>query len=276
MLTQEYSCPKEFLSQVKQFLIEKEDINGLPLGIILGLLAMPPAQQPFLATVTDAEQIRLVMVMTTGHLVLASQGPDWQRAVAAAASYLSRRNLPLSGVIGPREPAELFALMWRPRLPLQVEMEQRIYRLEVVSPVPLSPGLLRLADSADQDLLSEWIQEFCREALTEISQEQARQLAASGIDSKAFFLWEDGEAVSMIKKTRPTFNGIALNLVFTPRRFRKKGYATSCVASLCRQLLAEEYKFCCLYTDLANPTSNKIYMDIGFRPVEDSVSIKFT
>lgn len=275
MLTEEYSCPKEFLGQVKEFLMQKEAVNGLPLGVVLGLIAAPTAQQPFLATVTDAGQIRLAMVMTTGHLVLASQGPDWQRAVAAAASYLSHRHLPLSGVIGPREPAEIFALMWQPRLPLQVEMRQRIYRLDTVNPVPLSQGQLRLADSADQDLLSEWIQEFCREALTGISPEQAKQMAASGIASKAFYIWEDGEAVSMVKKSRPTYNGISLNLVFTPRQFRKQGYATSCVASLCRKLLAE-YKFCCLYTDLANPTSNKIYMDVGFRPAADSVSIKFT
>lgn len=276
MIVQEYSCPDTFLDQVKDFLMQNEDVNGLPLGIILGLTAAPPVQKPFLAAVTDNALIRLVMVMTTGHLVLASQGPDWQRAVSAAASYLSRRNLPLSGVIGPREPAELFALIWQPRLPLQVEMEQRIYRLDTVSPVPLSPGLLRLAGSGDLDLLIKWSQEFCREALTEITPEQARQMAASGVASKAFFLWQDGEAVSMVKKTRPTYNGIAINLVFTPRRFRKQGYATSCVASLCRKLLAEEYKFCCLYTDLANPTSNKIYMDIGFSPVADSVSIRFT
>lgn len=276
MKTQEYSCPNEFLGQVKEFLMEEEAVNGLPLGIILGLVAAPPVQEPFLAAVTEDAKIRLAMVMTSGHLVLAGGGPYLQPAVAAAATYLARRDLPLSGVIGPREPAELFARLWRPRLPVQVEMEQRIYRLDSVSPVHLSPGRLRLADRTDLDLLAQWIQEFCSEALTEISPEQARQLAESSIAGKAFFLWQDGEAVSMVKKTRPTFNGIALNLVFTPPRFRKRGYATSCVASLCRQLLAEDYKFCCLYTDLANPTSNKIYMDIGFRPVADSVSIKFT
>ena len=34
-------------------------------------------------------------------------------------------------------------------------------------------------------------------------------------------------------------------------------------------------RFCCLYTDLANPTSNKIYVDIGYQPVCDSVEYAF-
>jgi len=33
--------------------------------------------------------------------------------------------------------------------------------------------------------------------------------------------------------------------------------------------------FCFLYTDLANPTSNKIYMDIGWEPVCDSIDYAF-
>jgi predicted GNAT family acetyltransferase len=41
------------------------------------------------------------------------------------------------------------------------------------------------------------------------------------------------------------------------------------VAALCRRLLSEGSQFCTLYTDLSNPTSNRIYQAIGFRPVDD-------
>jgi hypothetical protein len=34
-------------------------------------------------------------------------------------------------------------------------------------------------------------------------------------------------------------------------------------------------RFCFLYTDLANPTSNAIYMRLGYRPVCDSREIAF-
>lgn len=276
MMVREYSRAKEFLSRVKDFLREREDVNGLPLGILLGLAAASSPQKGFFATAEEQGDLSLVMVMTTGHLILASAGPDWQRGVAAGAAYLARAGLSLTGVIGPREAAQLFALMWRPRLPLQVEMEQRIYRLDAVNQVTLSPGRLRLATEEDGVLLSRWIEAFCREALEEISPEQAQAMVTTGLASKAIYLWDDGQAVSMAKKTRPTYRGISLNLVYTPPEYRGRGYATSSVASLCRTLLDQGFGFCCLYTDLANPTSNKIYRDIGFVPVADSLSIGFT
>jgi hypothetical protein len=66
-----------------------------------------------------------------------------------------------------------------------------------------------------------------------------------------------------------TPNGIRINLVYTPPEYRRKGYATSCVAALSQTLLAEKRKNCFLFTDLSNPTSNHIYQTIGYQPVCD-------
>ena len=48
-----------------------------------------------------------------------------------------------------------------------------------------------------------------------------------------------------------------------------------CVAELSRNILQSGKEFCTLYTDLANPTSNSIYMKIGYKPVCDSVEYTF-
>jgi predicted GNAT family acetyltransferase len=40
-------------------------------------------------------------------------------------------------------------------------------------------------------------------------------------------------------------------------------------------MLGEGRKFCFLYTDLANPTSNHIYQEIGYRPVCDALVLSF-
>jgi predicted GNAT family acetyltransferase len=61
-----------------------------------------------------------------------------------------------------------------------------------------------------------------------------------------------------------------VNAVYTPPELRGQGYATATVAALSHLLLDRGYRFCCLYTDLANPTSNAIYQRIGYRPVTDS------
>jgi predicted GNAT family acetyltransferase len=79
----------------------------------------------------------------------------------------------------------------------------------------------------------------------------------------------------MAKKTRPSANGVVVTNVYTPPQFRNQGYATACVAALCRKLLGEGYSFCSLYTDLSNPTSNSIYTKIGFQPVQDSYMFRF-
>ena len=53
------------------------------------------------------------------------------------------------------------------------------------------------------------------------------------------------------------------------------GVASALVAELSSSLLAEGRQFCFLYTDLANPTSNKIYERIGYLRVCESAEIEF-
>jgi len=57
--------------------------------------------------------------------------------------------------------------------------------------------------------------------------------------------------------------------------FRCRDYATSCVAELFRNILQSAYRFCMLYMDLANPTSNSIYIKIGYKLVCDSMEYTF-
>ena len=70
--------------------------------------------------------------------------------------------------------------------------------------------------------------------------------------------------------SRPTGEGISVNAVYTPRQLRGKGYGTAVVHSLSALLLERGFRFCTLYTDLANPVSNAIYARIGYEPVEDA------
>ena len=63
-------------------------------------------------------------------------------------------------------------------------------------------------------------------------------------------------------------------MVFTPKEERKKGYARTMVAAGTKELL-KKYDFCVLYTDLMNPTANKIYQEIGYKRIADSVQLGF-
>jgi predicted GNAT family acetyltransferase len=97
-----------------------------------------------------------------------------------------------------------------------------------------------------------------------------------GDGTGGFELWEDGgEVVSLSGWGGPTPNGIRIGPVYTPPELRGRGYATSLVAELSQALLDAGRRFCFLYTDLANPTSNAIYERIGYVRVCEAAMVAF-
>ena len=89
------------------------------------------------------------------------------------------------------------------------------------------------------------------------------------------YIREDKVPVSIACGGGITPNGASINKVYTPPEYRKKGYASACVAALSQILLNKGYKYCFLFTDLANPTSNHIYQSIGYQPVNDWYDYSF-
>jgi hypothetical protein len=73
----------------------------------------------------------------------------------------------------------------------------------------------------------------------------------------------------------PTPNGIRIGPVYTPPEHRRRGYGSAVTAAASERNLDRGCRFCFLYTDLANPTSNRIYMDLGYEPVGDSAEYRF-
>ena len=63
--------------------------------------------------------------------------------------------------------------------------------------------------------------------------------------------------------------------MYTPPQLRGQGYGSAVTAHATKQCLARGLDYCFLYTDLSNPTSNKIYMNIGYERVCDSAEYVF-
>lgn len=274
-----YESPNEFLENVEDFLLKEEVVNNLALGLLY-TLSKPNShyKDAFLACVEKDEKPVLVMVMTPPYnLVVYGTGEGVTEAIKVAVTSIKGTGMILPGVIGPKALAAEFTREWILQVDcgLETKMEQRIYKLEKVNDIPLTNGKLRVATEADLELVTEWTYQFSLVTPEHLTLEGARKLAKRGIEESSIFIWDDNGPVSMAKKARPTKNGIVVNLVFTPQEFQRKGYATTCVAQVSQQLLDEGYSFCSLYTDLANPTSNSIYMKIGYEPIIDSVVYGF-
>ena len=72
-----------------------------------------------------------------------------------------------------------------------------------------------------------------------------------------------------------TTHGVRIGPVYTPPELRRHGYASALTASVTRQQLDSGRDYCFLYTDLANPTSNRIYMDVGYELVCEAADYAF-
>ena len=159
-------------------------------------------------------------------------------------------------------------------------MQQGIYALDAVVPPPPPPGAPREATPADRELLVRWWGEFGLEALSAVEQDEEQngrsvdhKLAAPG---NGIALWEvGGEPMSAVGYGSPTPTGVRIGPVYTPPEFRGRGYASALTAHVSTEQLAAGRSFCFLYTDLANPTSNRIYQAIGYEFVCESAEYAF-
>jgi predicted GNAT family acetyltransferase len=261
----------EFLAEAGDWLEHREAENNLILGIA-AFFASYSGQvkvDPYFLTAQDNGMIVAAALMTPPHRLLITRMPN--PAVAVLADFLLAEGASVPGVLGARECARVFTENWigRTGSSSSLKMSQRIYGCESVI-VPISSrGYLRTATRDDESLLVEWAGEFCREA--KIADETAYTQAQipTTIARERLYVWDDGEPVSMADLRRETAHGIAVSLVYTPPRWRNRGYASSCVASLTKRMLDDGKRFCCLFTDLANPTSNSVYQRIGYGEICD-------
>lgn len=211
------------------------------------------------------------------HLIISGSADD--EVLRSVVRFFKEEKIPIPGIIGEKALTKRFAHVWNDLTgePARVEMDQRIYRLDKVLHTGDAPGTLRKATEDDLSFLDEWFVGSSRDMFQKtISKEEAGRIASSAVSRGILYLWEEGRVVSMAARARPTRHVVVVNEVYTPPEYRNRGYATAAVAALSQLLLDEGYACCSLYTDLANPTSNRIYQRIGYRPVADSVMISFS
>lgn len=263
-----------FLAVAEADLAQDEVTNGLILGVTLRLQREPDrvTHKPFLATVQRNDALVAAGVMTPPYgLVVYAAAAEPAPALRLMAGALIADRWPLPTVNGVAALSHAFAESWRAltRGEIARQMALRVFELRAVIAPPPVPGKLRPATPADVDLLFAWYAAFHAEAApmepAPVRTNVERSLAEGNI-----YLWEDsGRPVSLAAKSRRTPHGCTIGPVYTPPDVRGRGYASACVAALSQHILDEGKAFCTLFTDLANPTSNHIYQQIGYRPVND-------
>jgi uncharacterized protein len=275
-----------FLTEAEPLLLADEARHNLILGIA-GTIRDTPDLYPLrsLWLVRDAGEVVAAALRTPPYNLILAR-PRSAPALAALAEAVAGEELP--GVTGTEPEVEEFAELWSRRsgVAVRVNMRQGVYALEQVEPLPAVPGSARVATADDRALALRWWVAFGEEVLHEGG--PGRERAEASVDHKlssptgGLLLWEDGgEPVSLAGWGGPTPNGIRVGPVYTPPELRGHGYATALTAELSQRLLDGRLyeggrRFCFIYTDLANPTSNAIYERIGYRRIAEAAEVVFS
>jgi uncharacterized protein len=259
-----------FLAQAGEFLGAREAEHNLILGLSSRLQVAPLlyGEPPYFAVVEEDGRVVGVTMRTPPHNLIVSEiddhaaiGPLVEDARAVFGS--------LPGVVGPKEPAARFAQAWGGA---RLELAQRAFQAVHVEPPSGVSGRMRDYERADRELAARWMDAFAEEALPEPppgTSEEFVDHREADPDAGLVFWEDEGKPVSMAGFGGRTPNGIRIGPVYTPPELRGRGYASALTAALTQRLLDGGLRFCFLFTDLANPTSNSIYQRIGYEPVGD-------
>ena len=265
-----------FLAEAGALLLGDEARHNLILGIA-GTLRDHPAHYPeyglWLAE-DGGETVGAALRTPPHNLVVARPRED---SVLEALAEAIDDDPP--GLVAAQPEADVFAAAWAAKTGAtpRTNRAQGVFSLDSVEPLAPVSGRMRDAVSEDRPLLLDWFRAFMEEAIGESPDAASTAHAVDHrleADSAGVVLWEDGTTVSLAAFGNPTPNGTRIGPVYTPPERRRHGYASALVAELSERLL-ETRRFCFLFTDLANPTANRIYEQIGYRRVCAAAEIVF-
>ena len=260
-----FADAETFRRRIDGLLMADEVENNLILGISAGLRGKAEHEAVKLA-VEDGGRVCLAAVMTPPYRMIVSKGDP--AALPCLIESMGRREGELPGVVGLVPMAQAFAREWRTKTRQRTTpaAEMTLYALrEVVMPAPVA-GDFRQAERGDLDRVAAWVGKFGEELSLPFERDNRLEIAADKIKRRSVYFWQvDGAPVSVAGFSGATVNGVRVNFVYTPPLERGKGYAAACVAQLSRRLLASGKKWCAIFADVNNPTSNSIYRRLGYR-----------
>jgi GNAT superfamily N-acetyltransferase len=205
-------------------------------------------------------------------------------AAVALADAVIDRGEAVAGANGALPSTRVFADRLASRLggTVSVSMHTRLFELgTLVDPAP-APGRLRPAYDDEAPLAHEWFRRFHidadEQAGTTGHSERGESTSIDDVRERIrqgrVWMWvEDDDVPRHLTGANPPAFGVArIGPVFTPKEHRGRGYASAAVAEVSRILVAEGSRVT-LFTDQANPTSNRIYVALGFEPVVDMVDL---
>lgn len=235
-----------------------KDGSGAIVGVGMRTAQCPPYPPYLLPMPDDAARALALALHERGEEVLAANG-----ALPAVEIFISELNRLGGGQT-------------------RVDQRLRLHELGALIFPERVPGRLEAAGVNDVELVMKWFDAFAGDADeqagrprgTSMHEIPGRGELLGRLRTGRLWFWVDdaGERVHLTGASAPAFGVARVGPVYTPPAQRGRGWASNAVAEVSRRLQGEGARVC-LFTDLANPVSNRVYLALGYRPVVDVANL---
>lgn len=272
--------PREALASCAPFL-ENDPVSTTVVGSVLNARATSPSVDDngnptgryWLAT-ANGSVVGIGMRSPIDFMFsLATDSTDVARAFAR---HLNETEHDLHAASGEARTSAAFAGEWASLrgCAAGVSAAQQLYELHELTTPGTTTGQalsVRLAADEDVEALCEWFVGFDEETFNH------------GIDpepivrSKLGWLWmlSDHDVPCAMAAATPAASGVRrVQAVYTPLDQRGKGYGAAITAAVSQAVIDGDDR-AVLFTDLANPTSNRIYRRLGYRSCGEFMNWSF-
>jgi hypothetical protein len=288
-----FDDPVPFLDVAADHLAEQPVVSTVVSGVASRIAAdaadgveWPAGVPRWFAVALDGEEIVGVAMRTaTFGTYPAFLLPMPEEAARLLARTLIERDEPMTAANGALPAVEVFCdeMAAHTGGTVRVGQHTRLFELgDLVEPEPAA-GRLRPAALEERDLVLSWYDAFMADADEQAGREPGEsphesptpEAMTRRIEGGRIFVWEDpsGAPVHVTAASHPSYGVSRIGPVYTPREHRGRGIASTAVAQVSK-LLRDSGEQACLFTDQANPTSNKIYEAIGYRRVVDMANLR--
>lgn len=249
-------------------LLRRDPVRNTVLGTIWASLHSP-GNAPWAAVAQDGAP--LAVRSAESYPVALSTGWDEVQLTELASLLSGIRDL--AGVSG--NAAAVAALVSGLGRGVSYHGEQRLFRLEELVPPSGVAGHPVQGDAEHRELLVAWVGAFGAEVQVAVSEDWG-QLVDEALAERHVWLWLDpvGRPVSTAFRRSAVASSARVGPVYTPPQFRGHGYGSAVTAAATRDILTTAV-IPVLFTERANFMSNKIYVALGYYPVEDRAYVRF-
>jgi uncharacterized protein len=266
----------EFLAAAEPFLMQAEIQHCVLLSAPARMRDKPDKKDTgtYFATIEQNDKTIAAAFCPPGKWLNLTHLPD--EAIKLLVENMRQHQATPEFVVAEAESARRFAQAWAEAngITKNEDYGLRIYRLKRVLPPRATPGALRLGELKDATLVSEWSEAFDGEV--DYGDASAiKGLMLTALQEQRLYFWDDSGPVSMLARNAPTQNSERVSVVYTPPELRGKGYGAAANATLAQIILDSGKRYACLFADINNPVSNKMYLKIGYEAVCDVTRYKF-